>query len=65
MPDNERLAMPNYEALYEAAKNELAKEKMTNELLSEDLRNKERQLAFYNGIKQTLEVICGREFHNA
>lgn len=60
----ERIARPDFEAMYIRAKDELSKEKITNDFLRKDLEQKEKSLAWYDGIKQTVEVIFGREFYN-
>lgn len=55
----------NYEAEYNRLREELAKEQMHNGYLRDELQHKERQVMWYDGIKQTIEVIFGREFHDA
>lgn len=54
----------NYEKEYYKAMEEIQKAKCENNHLRDELRCKERSLMWYDGIKQTIEVICGREFYN-
>ena len=54
----------NYEKEYYKAMEEIQKAKYETDHLRDELRCKERSLMWYDGIKQTIEVICGREFYN-
>jgi hypothetical protein len=56
------LAKPNFEAEFAKAMDELSKVKRENETLRSQLEQKEKSLLWYDGIKQTIEVIFGREF---
>lgn len=60
-----RIVMPNYEELYSRAMDELSKERHKNEILRKQLEQKEKSLLWYDGIKQTIEAIFGREYDNA
>ena len=60
-----KTARPDFEAMYCKAMDELSKEKRSNEILREGLACKEKQLAFYEGIKQTVEIVFKGEFYNA
>ena len=64
MKNNECCASLNYEAEYDRAMLELEKAKAEICHLREELRIKERQVYWYDGVKQTVEVIFGREFNN-
>ena len=59
------IARPNFEAEFARAMDELTKAKRENETLRNQLEQKEKSLLWYDGIKQTIEVIFGREFYNA
>ena len=65
MPDNERIARPDFEAMYRRATDELSKANHENELLRKEFAQKEKSLFWYDGIKRTIEVIFGRDFYNA
>ena len=67
MPELESkgICRPDFEAMYFRAMDELSKEKEENEILRRDLEQKEKSLLWYDGIKQTIEVVFGREFYNA
>lgn len=62
MQDKELTASLNYEAEYHKLREQLAKAKMENEALRDELQHYGKRLAWYDGIKQTLEVIYGRDF---
>lgn len=68
MPDkvNEQIKTVslNYEGEYHRLRDELSKACTKVEYLQKELDRKNRDLAYYEGIKQTLEVIFGREFYN-
>jgi hypothetical protein len=55
----------NYEKEYAEAMKRLEKAEAENRFLREELKCKENSLLWYDGIKQTVEVIFGREFYNA
>ena len=67
MPElaSEGICRPDFERMYHRVMDELSKEREKNEILRRDLEQKEKSLLWYDGIKQTLEVIFGREFYNA
>lgn len=67
MPElaSEGICRPDFEKMYHRAMDELSKEKEKNEILRRDLEQKEKSLLWYDGIKQTIEVVFGREFYNA
>ena len=54
----------NYESEWEKSKEELEKAKCEIGLLRDELRCKTKSFMFYEGIKQTVEVIFGGEFYN-
>ena len=54
----------NYEALYEKTMDELSKATEKLEYVCKELERKQREIMWYEGIKQTIEVIFGRGFGN-
>jgi hypothetical protein len=62
--DLKHTASLDYEAEYIRAMEEIAKAKCEISHLRDELRCKERSLMWHDGIKQTIEVIFGREFYN-
>ena len=60
--DELKTASLDYEAEYHRLRDQLAKAKMENENLRAELQHYGKRLAWYDGIKQTLEVIYGRDF---
>lgn len=66
MPGREKeplkTARSNYESEYHRLRDELSKACTKIECLRKELDRKNRNLAYYEGMKHTLEVIFGREF---
>ena len=63
--DKELTCGLNYEAEYHRLMDELSKRNLEYDILRKELDHKEKQLAFYEGIKQTVEIVFKGEFYNA
>ena len=60
----EKTAGLNYEAEYNRLKEEIAKQNEENTYLSEELKNKEKELQYYYGFEAACKLIFGRRYEN-